>query len=124
MALLKPDWKLNFPEKTTQPDIAYAVHKCRYEHGKAIKQIGRYLIGTKNKGIKCTPSDTGLECYADVDFAGNWDKHLAPDDNSTARSCTGYLIKYAGMPITWASRVQTEGAHILTESKYILLSTM
>jgi hypothetical protein len=49
--------KLNFLEKSTRPDIAYAVHQCarflsnpRYEHGKAIKQICRYLLATKNKG--------------------------------------------------------------------------
>jgi hypothetical protein len=100
--------KLNFLEKSTRPDITYAVHQCarfssnpRYEHGKAIKHIGQYLMGTKEKGIECTPSDEGLVCYVDADFAGNWDKQITPDDNSTARSCTGYLIKYAGMPITW-----------------------
>jgi Reverse transcriptase (RNA-dependent DNA polymerase) len=45
--------KLNFLEKSTRPDIAYAVHQCArfssnpiYEHGKAIKQIGRYLMRT------------------------------------------------------------------------------
>jgi hypothetical protein len=64
-----------------------------------------------------------LEFYADADFAGNWDEQLAPFDNSTSRSRTGYIIKYAGMPITWASRLQTEGAHSSTESEYISLST-
>jgi hypothetical protein len=57
------------------------------------------------------------------DFAGNWNEQLAPDDKSTARSGTGYLIKYAGMPIKWASRLQTEVAQSFTESEYISLST-
>jgi hypothetical protein len=106
------------------------VHQCarfssnpRYEHGKAIKQIGRYLLGTKDKGIECVPTTEGIACYADADFAGNWDIHFASEDKSTSRSRTGYIIKYAGMPITWASRLQTEGAHSSTESEYISLST-
>jgi hypothetical protein len=79
-------------------------------------------MGTKDKGFDCSPSDEGLVGYADADFAGNWNEQLAPDNKSTARSRTGYLIKYAGMPITWASRLQTEGAHSSTESEYISLS--
>ena len=50
--------KLNYLEKSTRPDIAYAVHQCarfsidpRYEHGQAIKWLGRYLYGTRDKGI-------------------------------------------------------------------------
>jgi hypothetical protein len=95
-----------------------AVHQCarfssilRYEHGKATKQIGRYLLATKDKGIECTPTSNGLECYADANFSGNWDEQLVPFDNSTLRSGTGYIIRYSGMPIAWASRLQTEGAH-------------
>jgi hypothetical protein len=50
--------KLNYLEKSTRPDIAYAVHQCarfssdpKYEHGKAVKPIGRYRLETKTKGI-------------------------------------------------------------------------
>jgi hypothetical protein len=66
-------------EKRTRPDIAYAVHQCArfasnngYEHGKAVKHIGSYLLATKDKGIKCLPTDETIECYADADFPGNW----------------------------------------------------
>jgi hypothetical protein len=59
--------KLNFLEKSTRLDIACAVHLCarfssnpRYKHGKAIKQIGHYLMGTKDKGIECTPNNVVL----------------------------------------------------------------
>jgi Reverse transcriptase (RNA-dependent DNA polymerase) len=45
--------KLSYLEKCTRPDIAYAVHQCarfasnpKEEHTKAIKLIGRYLLGT------------------------------------------------------------------------------
>ena len=46
--------KLNFLEKSTRPDIAYATHQVarfsaepRKSHADAIKHIGRYLVGTK-----------------------------------------------------------------------------
>jgi hypothetical protein len=122
--------KLNYLEKSTRPDIAYAVHQCahysscpKYEHGKAVKQIGRYLLATKDKGIEITPTNESVEDFADADFSRNWNHDTASEDRDTARSLTGFLIKYAGMPITWASHLQTEFALCLTESEYILLST-
>jgi hypothetical protein len=54
---------------------------------------------------------------------GNWNHEIAADDRDTARSRTGFVIKYAGAPITWASRLQTEIALSSTESKYKALST-
>jgi Reverse transcriptase (RNA-dependent DNA polymerase) len=122
--------KLNYLEKSTRPDIAYAVHQCaryssdpRFEHGKAVKQIGRYLLNTKDKGIHVTPKCTSLECYADADYSGEWDPNTITNDRDSARSRTGYIIKYAGVPIVWASRLQTEIAMSSTESEYIALST-
>jgi hypothetical protein len=64
-------------------------------------------MGTKDKGIKCTSTNKGLECYADADFTGNWDEQMVPDNKVTAWTPTGYIIKYAGAPITWASCLQT-----------------
>jgi hypothetical protein len=111
-------------EKSTQPDIAYAVHQCarfaakpKYEHGKAVKQIGRYLLATKTKGLEVTPSEESLEDYADADFSGNWNIDTAGEDRNKARSRTGYLIKYAGVPSTWELRMQTEMALSSTESE-------
>jgi hypothetical protein len=50
--------KLNYLEKSTRPDIAFAVHQCarfatdpRIEHTKAVKLIGRYLKHTSDKGL-------------------------------------------------------------------------
>ena len=40
-------------------------------HERAVKRIGRYLLGTKNRGIVYNPDlKKGLECYVDADFAG------------------------------------------------------
>jgi hypothetical protein len=122
--------KLNYLEKSTRPDVAYAVHQCarylsdpKYEHGKAVKQIGRYLLATKMRGIHVTPQHTNLECFADADYAGEWDPLNEITERDSARSRSGYIIKYAGMPIVWASRLQTELAMSSTESEYIALST-
>jgi hypothetical protein len=43
-------------------------------------------------------------------------------DPLTARSRTGYLIKYGGCPIQWISKLQTETAHSSRESEYIALT--
>ena len=49
----------------------------------------------------------GLECFVDADFAGGWSKDDAYDpDNVLSR--TGFVIFYAGCPLVWASRMQTE----------------
>jgi hypothetical protein len=77
-------------------------------------------LSTKDKGIICKPSDASLECYADADYAGNYD-YDSTDDKASAPSRTGYVIKYAGMPIVWASKLQTECALSSTENEYISL---
>ena len=55
--------KLNFLEKSTRPDIAYAVHQCarfaanpKKSHALAVQHIARYLVETKDKGIILRPS--------------------------------------------------------------------
>lgn len=121
--------KLNYLAKCTRPDIEYAVHQCarfssdpKIEHSKAVKLIGRYLLGTNDKGIIYNPMMKSVECYVDADFAGAWEPSIAEFDSTTARSRTGYVIKYANCPIIWASKLQTEIALSSTESEYIALS--
>ena len=122
--------KLNFLEKSTRADCAYAIHQCarfcvdpKVEHGKAVKWIGRYLKGTQDKGIimKADPTK-GLEVMVDADFAGAWDKELAGQDMDTARSRHGFVIMYAGTPVIWASSLQTECALSSTESELMGMS--
>ena len=50
--------KLNYLEKSTRPEIAYAVHQCAHfcanpkkSHGEVVKLIGHYLLGTASKGL-------------------------------------------------------------------------
>jgi hypothetical protein len=121
--------KLNYLEKSSRPDISFAVHQCaRYcqspkvEHSAAVKHIGRYLLATKDKGIVCMPDSSSIHCYANASFSGEWVKTLAEHDPTTARSRTGYIVFYAGCPIIWTSKLQTEIALSATEAEYIALS--
>jgi Reverse transcriptase (RNA-dependent DNA polymerase) len=132
----KADWnyrriigKLNFLEKSCRPEIACAVHQCarfsanpKTNHTDAVKRIVRYLTGTENKGIIYKPNDHSFEVFADADYCGLWDKSIAMEDPTTAKSRTGYIVMYAGCPIIWASQLQPEIAQSVTESEYISLS--
>jgi len=59
--------KLNFLEKSTRPDLAFAVHNCarfmeqpKRSHTDAVHRIGRYLMGTCNQGLILDPNDKSL----------------------------------------------------------------
>ena len=74
--------KLNFLEKSTRPDLAYAVHQCarfsanpKASHAQAVKQIGRYLLANRDKGIILKPdASMALEDWVDADVCGNWNR--------------------------------------------------
>jgi len=123
--------KLNFLEKSTRPEIAYAVHQAarfsvapKESHARAVRRLCRYLAGTRDKGIILKPTLEGnqFQVWVDADFLGLWNKETAPDDPSTARSRTGFVITYAGCPVSWISKLQTEVAHSSTEAEYVALS--
>jgi hypothetical protein len=122
--------KLNFLEKSTRPDIAYAVHQCarfcedpKQTHFDAVIHLAKYLAGTVDQGIILDPKhDKSFEVYADADFAGNWNKITAHKDPSTAKSRSGYVILFADCPIIWSSKLQTQIALSTTEAEYIALS--
>ena len=68
-------------------------------HERAVKRIGRYLLGSKDRGILFNVSKShGLECYVDADFAGAWDKENH-DDPDYVLSRTGFVVFYAGYPL-------------------------
>jgi len=75
----------------------------------AIKKIGYYLLATQGFGLILHPTEESFECWVDASHhAGEW-KHIgAMMDTMMAKSRTGYLIMYAGCPILWASKLQTE----------------
>ena len=112
---------LGYLQLTSRPDISMATHQCaRFNnapmlcHERAIKRICKYLLGTMDKGMI-------FRCHVDADFAGGWssnDTHNA----EMVLSCTGFVISYAGCPIYWPSKLQTEIALSTTEVEYIALS--
>ena len=122
--------KLNFLEKSSRPDIAYATHQCarfcidpKESHVKAVIHIAKYLQSTASEGIILDPMENkSFEVFADADFAGNWNSQTAMDDPSTAKSRTGFVITYASCPILWASKLQTCISLSTTEAEYVALS--
>jgi hypothetical protein len=121
--------KLNFLEKSTRLDLGYATHQCarfctapKESHAIAVKRIGRYLKGTRDQGLILKPEDYSFEVFVDADHSGNWKFGETEDDMATAKSRTGYVIKYAGCPVVWHSKLQTEIALSSTEAEYVSLS--
>ena len=68
------------------------------------------------------PTRHSFECYVDADFQGGWDIDTASEDSTTAKSKTAYIVMYAGCPIVWASKMQTDIALSTTEAEYSALS--
>jgi len=121
---------LSYLAGCTRSDISMAVHQVakfsndpKASHDIAVKRIGKYLLGTYDKGLIYKPDNSkGLEVFVDDDFAGGFDKAVAEDPASVYLR-TGFVIKYAGCPIIWKSKLQTEIALSITEAEYIALST-
>ena len=123
--------KLNFLEKSTCPDISVGVHQCirfqdnlKKSHLQAMRTIGCYLIGMRDKGIVMKPDHTkSFKCWVDADFAGNWYGPGATKDPMTTKSWSGWVVMYAGCPITWSSKLQTLMALSTTEAEYVAMSS-
>jgi hypothetical protein len=80
------------------------------------------VLGTKHKGLIMRPNKNGIECWVDAAHASEWNNKTASNDQNTARSRMGYVITYAGCPMHWSSKMQTEIALSTTEAEYIALS--
>jgi hypothetical protein len=92
--------KLNYLEKCTRIEVTCATHQCarfvsepKDVQGKPVKWIGRYLAGTKDKGIIMKPDQSkGFEVYVDASFVGDWDPETADWDSDTAKSRMGCIF--------------------------------
>jgi hypothetical protein len=106
-----------------------AVHQCAEFsaspmrlHEEAVMRIGQYLLSTQDRGMTYTPDPTkGIKVYVDANFTGGWDPGDAMNADNVY-SQTGYIIWYAGCPIYWQSKLQTEIALSTAEAEYIALS--
>ncbi len=74
-------------------------------------------------GLKFKPdSKKGFKCYWDADFSGNQNREFAPVNPSSAKSQSGWIIYYAGCPISWASKLQAQVSLSTTKAQYIAMS--
>ena len=90
-------------------------------HELDIKRIGRYLVDNPDSGIIYTIEKTkGIEVYVDADFTGRWDS-VESSNSKHLLSRTGFVICYAGCPIIWSSKLQTEIAPSTSEAEYIVM---
>jgi len=113
----------------TRPDITFAVsqcaryiHKTRRSHEIALLRIGQYLRGTINEGlIMSTNNELGIDCFVDADFAGMWGAEH-PQDPTSVKSRTGYVLLLSGCPIIWVSKLQSDIALSTMEAEYNALS--
>jgi hypothetical protein len=104
----------------SRPDVASAIRVCSQyttfggdKLWRALKQILRYLKGTKNYGVKYTrEEDYYLTAYCDSDFASEEDR----------KSVTGYVIYAQGGPVVWKSKKQPTVALSSCEAEYVALS--
>ena len=103
----------------TRPDIAFGVNfSSRYlekpsdKNIQDVKRILRYLNGSREKMISFKKDSKCMKliAYCDADFAG---------DLETRKSTTGFIIMYAGGPISWCSRKQPITALSTTEAEFI-----
>jgi len=114
--------ELQYIANATRPDIAYAVNRLAaytanpsLQHHTALKQILRYLSGTRTHGItyKALPDCPDFfSGYADASY-GNVDKY---------RSITGYVFLAGEGAITWCLRKQNSIALSSTQAEYVALS--
>jgi len=113
----------------TRPDITYAVNCCarymfcpKHSHELALKRIGRYLKNTASRGMVINPTrELCIDAYPDADFAGMYG-HEKPTDPACAKSRSGFVIVFAGVPVMWQSKLQTETALSTMEAEIISLA--
>ena len=113
----------------TRPDIAFAVsqvarfsHNPKKSHASAVKTLIRYLAGTKKRGvIYKRPKTLQLDCYVDADFAGLYGRE-PPENPTSVKSRTGYIISVGGCYITCKSQLQSTIALSTSEAEYGALS--
>ena len=113
----------------TRPDIVYAVsqvarfsHEPKISHATAIKTLVRYLSGTITKGtIFKRPDNLNIKCFVDADFAGLYNAD-PPEDKSSAKSRTGYIISVGDCYLVSKSQLQTTISLSTAEAEYYALS--
>ncbi|XP_065632354.1 secreted RxLR effector protein 161-like [Quercus suber] len=112
---------LRYATNCTRPDIAYAVgvlsrftSKSSRDHWLAIKQVMRYVIGTKSYGLFYKKYPTVIEAFSDADW-----NTLSNDSLST----TGYIFTLDNGAICWKSKKQIIIANSTMETELIAFAS-
>jgi hypothetical protein len=108
----------------TRPDLAFSVgyvsrfmEEPHMEHFAAVKQILRYIAGTRSWGLfypRKNEKKTELLGFSDSDLAGDLDER---------KSTTGVLFFLGNSPISWQSTKQKVVALSSCEAEYISAAT-
>ena len=87
-----------------------------------MNHIGRYIKGTRDKGIIMKPSmKLQIDCYVDSDFASLWN-HEKSTDPTSVKIRSEFLFTLGECPISWVSRLQSEIALSTMEAEYVAMS--
>ena len=96
-------------------------------HELALIQIGRYLSGTRGRGLKLKPlarDHLHLEVYVDSDFMGLYGKEKR-DNPDNVKSRAGHVMLLNGCPIIWSSKLmQTVCLSTMMAEYYALSAAM
>ena len=120
---------LIYLEQATRFDLAFAVGQIARVMGAPnkfhmgfVKQIYRYLIGTKTMGITYGPPkrsllpgfENMLTTYGDASMGG---------PHTKGRSTTGVIVCHYGSPVLWTSNLQSVVALSTFESEFMATAT-
>jgi hypothetical protein len=110
--------------KHSRPDIANAVRElsksvdgATYASLKEMKRIIKYVLDTKEWGLKIEPKLEGQDwhiiVFCDSDYAGDKEKRI---------SVTGFVVYLLGVPISWKSKAQRSVTLSSSEAEFVALS--
>ncbi len=115
----------------SRPDIGYAVSSAarfaftpKRSHEEALMRIGRYLRGTRDRGLRLKPivsKDLKLDVYVDSDFMGQYGKERR-DNPDNVKSRAGHVIRLNECPIIWSSKLQQQISLSTMMAEYYALS--
>lgn len=79
----------------------------KHLHELALKRIGWYLKSTSDRGMVMKPMREllNVDAYPDADFAGMYGHERPTDPACCAKSRSGFVIVFAGVPVLWQSRL-------------------
>ncbi|TPX39984.1 DNA-directed DNA polymerase [Synchytrium endobioticum] len=110
---------LSYLANFTRPDISFSVnmlarqtHAPTKRHWDAIKQLFRYLNGTRNLGLYYLKGNLDIAGYADAGFVSDW---------SSGKLQTGYVFTIGGTAFSWKSTKQSITATSTTHAELITL---